>query len=196
MKKELLLLPLQFFADDGAEDKAEDQSATEDKATEDKTYTQAELDAETSKRVENALKKREAAQQKAMQDAIDKAIKDAEAKAKMSDKERIDADLKAREDALATREAAATRKEFLADVTTELTKEGIPASFAELIVSSSTRETADDLIKKLKTDWDEAITEQVKGQARQKDAKAPGSALGSIEGLDLTAMALKNRKVR
>lgn len=193
--KDVLILPLQFFAEGGEEDKTEDQ-ATEDKTAEEKTYTQAELDAETSKRVDNALKKREAAQQKAMQEAIDKAIKDAEAKAKMSDKERMDADLKAREEALAAREAAAARKEFLADVTTELATQGLPASFAELVVNGSERETADELIKKIKLDWDDAIKEQVKGLARQKDAKAPGTALGSTETLDLTAMAQKNRKVR
>lgn len=186
--KDILVLPLQFFAE-GEEEVVEQQE-------EEKTYTQAELDAETSKRVENALKKREAAQQKAVQEAIDKAIKEAEAKAKMSDKERMDAELKAREEALQAREEAASRKEFMADVTTELSTLGLPTSFAELVVNGSDRDTADELLKKIKADWDEAIKEEVKGLARQKDAKAPGTALGQSEVLDLSAMAQKTRKVR
>lgn len=193
-KKERLILPLQFFADEGSESNSEDK--TEEKGAEEKTYTQAELDAETSKRVENALKKREAAQQKAVQEAIDKAIKEAEAKSKMTEKERMDADLKAREDALKAREEAAAKKEFLVDVTAELSTQGLPASLAELVVGSATRETADQLITKIKSDWDEAVKEQVKGLARQKDAKAPGTGLGDMPALDLSAMAQKNRKVR
>lgn len=188
--KDILILPLQFFAE------GEEVEETVETQEETKTYTQAELDAETSKRVENALKKREAAQQKAVQEAIDKAIKEAEAKAKMSDKERFDAELKAREEALKEREAAAARKEFMADVTTELSTLGLPVSLAELVVNGSDRDSADELLKKIKSDWDNAIKEEVKGLARQKDAKAPGTALGQTDTLDLSAMAKKIRKVR
>lgn len=168
----------------------------EEAETEEKTYSQAELDAETSKRVDKALKRKELEQANAIKDAVSKAIKDYEAKAKMSEEERVSQELKDREEAIAKREAEAERREYLADVAKELAVKELPMSFAELIVNSAPREGADELIESVKKEIDALITEAVKGKARQSDPKAASFGFGdSKTSLDLADIAAKHRKV-
>ena len=158
------------------------------------TYTQAELDSQVSKSVAAALERQEKKNQAALNAAVAKALEEAEARAKMSEEERISADLKAREEALAQREAEAERREFLAEVTAELAREGIPVSFAELIVNSSDRDSAAERIQEVKEEWESALTERVKAGARQTDPKAP-SGTPNEGTVDLAAFAAKNRKI-
>lgn len=163
--------------------------------TEEVTFTQAEVDSQISKAVDSALKKREKAHEKDIQSRINKAVEEAQKRAQMSDDERISAELKEREEAIALREAEAERKEFLADVRTELTRVGLPISMAEMVVNSSTRETADDLITNLKTDWDGAMKESLKSSARQPDPKVPEATPTNNKKPNLANFARENRKV-
>lgn len=170
------------------------ETETEQETEQDVTYTQSELDSHISKAVANALSRQEKKSEAAIDAAVKKAVEEAEKRSKMTEEERVSADLEAREKALADREAAAERREFLADVTTELATHGMPASFAELIVNSSERETADELIQSIKSEWDKAITERVKANARQEDPKAPSANLGT-ESMDLSAYAAEIREI-
>lgn len=123
--KKPLILPLQFFAEDGAVGAVE--AAAEDKGTEGtatvtaKSNSQSELDAEISRATEANRKKPE----KAQQDAINKAIRDYTEKAKLSDEDRVSAELKELQEKLHAKERELSTKERIALVTADLQKEVI-----------------------------------------------------------------------
>lgn len=176
MKKEMLILPLQFFADpDGTEEPKADES------TESKAYTQAELDAETSKRVDNALKKREAAQQKAQQDAINKAIKDYAEKAKLSDEERVSAELKDLQDKLQAKEKELTTKERLTNITADLQKETLPAELAPILILQEDEDQVKAAIASVKKLITDRVNEQVKTALRQDDPRSDKAGNGTAK---------------
>ena len=173
--KKLLILPLQFFAEEGAagagEGAAEDKGA-DDNGTTTKSYTQSELDAEISRATEANRKKLE----KAQQDAINKAIKDYAEKAKLSDEERVSAELKELQEKLHAKERELTTKERITMVTAELQKDGIPIDLAPHLVREEDDEKVKASIAAIKKSFDAAVNEKVKEALRQSDPKTGGSA--------------------
>lgn len=197
-EKDWLILPLQYFASDEDEPEDVDRGEVEEEESKpEKTYSQAELDSETSKRVEKALKKREKENEKAIQDAVKKAIDDFKAREKMTDDERAAKALKDREDALKKREEEADLRDFKAKVVTELATQKLPTSFADLIVKATDADGADELIGSIKKDIDAMIAEAIKGSARQSEPRAGSTGIGSESELgDLAEMARKHRKFK
>lgn len=179
--KKKLLLPLQFFAEPGDAGNetgaAKDQGAEDQGATGAKTYSQSELDAEISRATEANRKKLE----KAQQDAINKAIKDYAEKSKLSDEERISADLKELQDKLQAKERELTTKERIASITADLQKEGMPVELAQHLV----REEDDDAVKaslaSIKKVWDAAVNDKVKEALRQADPKSDKGSKGAAK---------------
>lgn len=64
---------------------------------------------------------------------LDKARQEGENRAKMTEKERIEADTKEREDKLNKKEAALNQRDALSDTTAKLSENGLPTSFASIL---------------------------------------------------------------
>lgn len=64
---------------------------------------------------------------------LDKARQEGEDRAKMTEKERIEADTKEREDKLNKRETALNQRDALSDTTAKLSENGLPTSFASML---------------------------------------------------------------
>lgn len=174
------------------EDVVEETEGQEEEQT---TFTQADVDSQISKAVQTALQNREKKYAKELKNQVAQAVKEAQDLAKMTEEERINAGLQAREQAIAQREAEADRKEFLADVRSELSRVGLPINLAELVVNSTDRDGADTLIQQIKADWDGAIKETVKASARQVDPKASETTPGDNHANNLADFAKQIRKV-
>lgn len=179
MNQHLLLLPLQFFAEEGAsETGAAEDKGTEGKGTEGvKNYTQSELDAEISRATEANRKKFE----KAQQDAINKAIKDYAEKSKLSDEERISADLKELQDKLQAKERELTTKERMTAISADLQKEGMPQELAQHLVREDDEDKVKTSLAAIKKAWDAAVNEKVKAALRQADPKSDKGSNGAAK---------------
>lgn len=160
---------------------------------EQETFTLAEKDAEVSKAVENALKRREAKFKQELEEAVEEALK----REKMTEEERLSEELKQRKAEVERREREAELREFKANVVTKLQEENLPIVFADLVVKSTNEEDSDDLIKQLRTTFDESIKEQVKAQARTPDPKDSEDRQGEESATDIqgriSEMAKKKR---
>ena len=179
--KKLLILPLQFFAEEGTagagEGAAEDKGAEDKGAAGTKSYSQSELDAEISRATEANRKKLE----KAQQDAINKAIKDYAEKAKLSDEERVSAELKELHDKLQAKERELTTKERITSITADLQKEGMPIELAPHLVREEDEEKVKASLTALKKAWDNAINAKVKEALRQADPKTGNTGSGKTK---------------
>ena len=180
-KKKPLILPLQFFAEEGTagagEGAAEDKGAEDKGAAGTKSYSQSELDAEISRATEANRKKLE----KAQQDAINKAIKDYAEKAKLSDEERVSAELKELQDKLQAKERELTTKERITSITADLQKEGMPIELAPHLVREEDEEKVKASLTALKKAWDNAINAKVKEALRQADPKSGNTGSGKTK---------------
>ena len=180
-KKKPLILPLQFFAEEGTagagEGAAEDKGAEDKGAAGTKSYSQSELDAEISRATEANRKKLE----KAQQDAINKAIKDYAEKAKLSDEERVSAELKELHDKLQAKERELTTKERITSITADLQKEGMPIELAPHLVREEDEEKVKASLTALKKAWDNAINAKVKEALRQADPKSGNTGSGKTK---------------
>lgn len=178
--KKRLILPLQFFAEEGAagagEGAAEDKGA-DDKGTTTKSYSQSELDAEISRATEANRKRLE----KAQQDAINKAIKDYAEKAKLSDEERVSAELKELQDKLQAKERELTTKERITLVTADLQKDGLPLELAPHLVREEDDIKVKESVAAIKKAWDNAINAKVKEALRQADPKNSNQGSGKAK---------------
>lgn len=180
-KKKHLILPLQFFAEEATagtgEGAAEDKGAEDKGAAGTKSYSQSELDAEISRATEANRKKLE----KAQQDAINKAIKDYAEKAKLSDEERVSAELKELQDKLQAKERELTTKERITSITVDLQKEGMPIELAPHLVREEDEEKVKASLTALKKAWDNAINAKVKEALRQADPKSGNTGSGKTK---------------
>jgi hypothetical protein len=119
-----------------------------------------------------------------------------DAESKMSEEDRVNAQLTEREKQIAEREAAQDKREFTSTIRDELTKNSLPVAFAEVLAEGCTKDNFADVLAEIKSEWDKQMTEQLKAGARQKDPLAGGSGTASSAELDLAKFASKNRKVK
>ena len=162
-----------------------------------KTYTEAEKDALITKAVENALLKRDKKHQADQAEAIKQAVAEALEREKMSEEDRLDADLKDRLADIERREAEFAQKEFKVSVMGALQEHQLPLSLTDMIVASATEDTLSEVIQGLRKDWDDAIKEKVKAGARQPDPKVSDPISSSADTdvqSKLAKIANENRK--
>lgn len=129
---------LQFFAEAAAEEAADEGKAAENKTDpkQEKLLTQAEVDALIEKRLARAQRDRE----KQLSEARAAGEKAGEARARMSEEERLRADREQaertageREAQLRQREAEITKRELRADAIEKLAERGLPRELSELL---------------------------------------------------------------
>lgn len=138
--------------------------------------TQAELDAYANKVIASHDKKREAAIQKQIEDA--KAA--GAAYAKLSDEEKKNADLTAREQALLDRETKIKRDELQVAIKTDLDEKKLPTDLAEALIEIGDADKIKTTVMSIKKSFDEAVTAAVNAKLRQDDPK--DSAGNSLSG--------------
>lgn len=196
IKRELLPMNLQLFAEEGAGDPpAENDAAKDDAAageTEDKPFaapaSQSELDSIIGKAVNTALANAKKKSQKEIDDAIQEALKKEKDYSKLSESERKEKEIDDREQALTDREAQADYKELLAQVATDLASKKLPGEFAEMLAVQGDNEKSLNNVKQFEKTFNEAVAEQVKVSLRQK---TPGFSGGSTSSTNYGAQVAK-----
>lgn len=87
---------------------------------------------------------------------LDKARQEGENRAKMTEKERIEADTKEREDKLNKRETALNQRDALSDTTAKLSENGLPTSFASILTDLDEDKRTKN-VKEFKKAFSEAV---------------------------------------
>lgn len=170
-----LKLNLQFFAEDEGEsenntqynESANDSGNQQDEESNPQSYTQADVDRQVSKAVDKALAKREKKHQQELEDAREKARKEAESYAKLTEKEKREKQITEREKKLEARERELNLRHLQNDVEADLKEKGLPSVFAESLILLDDNEKISESIKNIKSEFDNAVKEQVKEATRQ-----------------------------
>lgn len=155
--------------------------------------TQAELDAYANKVIASHDKKREAAIQKQIEDA--KAA--GAAYAKLSDEEKKNADLTAREQALADREAQIRLGELSVAIKADLEEKKLPVDMAAALIEIGNDEKIKAVVSSIKKSFDEAVTAAVNAKLRQDDPKdsAGNGVTGAVNAYAKMRNEEANKKV-
>lgn len=158
----------------------ENNATTETTETQqDTTFTQSEVDSRISKAVDSALKKQQAKLEEEKQQAIEDASKKAETYAKLSAKEKEDAEYKERLTKLEQRERELNMKQLKSEVESDLKNDGLPVEFASTLINLEDNEKIKESIKGIKKQFDEAVNNAVKEALRQDTPKgSSGDAKG------------------
>ena len=165
---EMLKLNLQYFAEETIEDSQQEETQeTTEEQQEEPTYSQSDVDRQISKAVDSALKKQRAKWEEEKQQEIEKAKNEAEEYAKMSQKEKEEAEIKKRLEEIKKREQELNNRQLLAEIETDLKDNNLPSSFAEALLSIQDNEKIKQAITGIKKDFDEAVNAQVKEALRQ-----------------------------
>lgn len=162
----------QSMAEEQQTNETETNTEQEETQEESLTLTQEELDkkieSESDRKTASALEK----QKKQLRAELEKEVKEREAEAarlaKLSQKEREEAEFKKRQDALDKREQELAQKELKAQAVSELHEKQLPSSFADFLLAEDGEKTFEN-IGNFKKAFDEAVegavTERLKGDA-------------------------------
>lgn len=152
---------LQLFGEQAEE--SGEQEATQSEETQERTFTQAELDEAIKSRL-SRYKRDEA---KRIEEAKQTARAEAEKLAKMSEAERFEHEresaaqaVKAREDAIAQREADIARRELRASAIDTLTQKGLPREL-EAIINYTDADACTASIDVVEKAWRKAVQDGV-----------------------------------
>lgn len=197
-KPELLKLNIQFFADKGEGDPSEGKD--KDAPPEDVTLTQEELDkkieAEADRKLAKALDKKQAEWDAKLEKKLAEERKSAEEYAKLTAKEKEDADYKKRLSELDKREQELNSKQLLSQIETDLKESNLPVSFATSLLSIGKSEQIKEAITGIKKDFDAAVAEQVKVALRQETPPSGDGGLNTNKGFDIAKMARAARVIK
>nr|WP_241198966.1 DUF4355 domain-containing protein [Cytobacillus horneckiae] len=174
-----LKLDLQLFSDDTPPGGEGGQGGGEDNPPPKKIeLTEAELlkkiESESDRKLSSALEKKQQEWESQTEQKIQAALAEKERLSQLSEKERKDEELNNREKEIENRLAELERKELKADAVTDLTKKGLPSSFADFVLGENAETTLAN-INAIKTAFDEAVNAAVKERLRQ-DTPPGGSA--------------------
>lgn len=187
LKKLLVPLDLQTFADDTAEesnvlDGDQDVNTGVEREEKVKTFTQEEVD--------TIIKGRLAKERKSWEKQIQEQQTEAEKLATMTENEKKNYQEKKKETDLAQREAAITRRELMAQAKDTLADKGLPISLAEVLTftDAETCNKSIDIVSKAFQDAvEKSVNDRLKGGTTPKKASAQ-------EGQTLNDLIYKNMK--
>lgn len=131
---------------DEVETQQDVQTSEEAPQSEEKTYTQAELDSFSDKKVAKAVKKVESKWKAEFENKVQERVNEAERLANMSAKDRAEAKLKAREDDLTKRELDLQMREYRIEAQKQLSDYKLPADFVEFVLTDD----ADTTLERIK----------------------------------------------
>ena len=187
LKKLLVPLDLQTFADDTAEesnvlDGDQDVNTGVEREEKVKTFTQEEVD--------TIIKGRLAKERKSWEKQIQEQQTEAEKLATMTENEKKNYQEKKKETDLAQREAAITRRELMAQAKDTLADKRLPISLAEVLTftDAETCNKSIDIVSKAFQDAvEKSVNDRLKGGTTPKKASAQ-------EGQTLNDLIYKNMK--
>lgn len=167
------------------------QEVTENEAP--KALTQADVDRQISKLRE----KWEADQAEKVKTAVAEVYAKAEAAAKMTEKERLDADLKDRMEEVEKREKKLADMELLASIKADLSTQGLPLEFADALLPLQEEEAIKTAIASVKSAYDKSVQEAVNAKLKQDPPRSQTREYGATgAGLGLGEFAQKNRIIK
>ena len=197
-----LKLNLQHFAEDNdikkqkSDDKKDDKQKSGDKEVFE--ITQNELDSQKHKAVNKALANQEKKFEQRLKEAVENARSEGESYAKLTQKEKEEKALSEREKAIAKREKAQTLRELESDVIADLKEQKLPTSFAKALIKIEDNEEIKSTINEIKSDFDNAVQEQVKEATRQSTPSNQSSSFGNRQasGKSFEQLANENRIIK
>lgn len=133
-----------------------------------KTFTQSDLDAIITKRLERERKEADA--------RIKQAVTEAQKLAKMSADERLEHERAEREKELKNREAEITKRELRAEAKSQLSDKGLPVELAEVLPytdAETTNQALEAVEKVFRAAVEKGINERLKGSAPKVSTPAP-----------------------
>ncbi len=157
---------------------------------------QKKIEAESDRKLAKALEKKQKEWEEQLDQKIADAKKDAEQYAKMTQKEREDAEFKKRLEALDKRERELNTKQLCSEVETDLKDEGLPAAFAESLIMLEDNEKIKEAVSSIKKEFDAAVNNAVKEKLRQDPPETGGSKLNNSSNTSKAEMARKNRIIK
>lgn len=197
-----LKLNLQHFAEDDdikkqeADDKKDDKQKSGDKEVFE--ITQSELDSQKHKAVNTALANQEKKFEQRLKEAVENARSEGERYANLTQKEKEEKALSEREKAIVEREKAQTLRELESDVIADLKEQKLPTSFAKALIKIEDNEEIKSTINEIKSDFDNAVQEQVKEATRQSTPSNQSSSFGNQQtsGKSFEELANKYRIIK
>lgn len=197
-----LKLNLQHFSDDNPKDpEGKDKQSGDNPSDDDKKVfelTQSELDSQKHKAVNKALANQEKKFEQRLKEAVESARSEGESYAKLTQKEKEEKALSEREKAIAKREKAQTLRELESDVIADLKEQKLPTSFAKALIKIEDNEEIKSTINEIKSDFDNAVQEQVKEATRQSTPSNQSSSFGNRQasGKSFEQLANENRIIK
>lgn len=197
-----LKLNLQHFAEDNPNDpEGKGKQSGNDQGDDDKKVfeiTQNELDSQKHKAVNKALANQEKKFEQRLKEAVENARSEGESYAKLTQKEKEEKALSEREKAIAKREKAQTLRELESDVIADLKEQKLPTSFAKALIKIEDNEEIKSTINEIKSDFDNAVQEQVKEATRQSTPSNQSSSFGNRQasGKSFEQLANENRIIK
>ena len=164
----------------------QEQEATEHK--EEKTVKLSEM--------KRRLQKQEEQFNERLNEAVKNAIEKERSYAEMSEKEKKEAQVQEREEALAKREAELAKAELQAEVKTDVLEKGLPTELVDILTVSDDKEAILANVNAIKELVDQAITEGIKANARQKAPSEPTRDYGMSDSQSFADFANKNRLIK
>ncbi|QBO35386.1 DUF4355 domain-containing protein [Periweissella cryptocerci] len=159
-----------------------------------KTYTQAEVDSLTDKKVDKAIQTALAKQQEEFASKLETEKEEAAKYAKMTAEQKKSAEMEKREQEIAERETKIALQELHGEVVADLNEQGLPIELADVFtVNGVDTETIKGAIEKVSETIKTQIAEGIKAGARQSAPKS-GVNLGSKE--NNTSLAERASKAR
>lgn len=172
--KQLLPLNLQHFATEPPVDPPADPPADPPKKIE---LTQEEIDkqveSESDRKLQSALSKKQAEWDAETQKKIDDAISEQQRLSTLSQEEAYSEKLKIREQEIEEKEQQMKQRELLSEARADLVDKELPAEFADMLVASDAETTLSN-IKTFHESFDNAVNEAVKEKVRQVTPPAGG----------------------
>lgn len=197
-----LKLNLQHFSDDNPNDpEGKDKQSGDNPGDDDKKVfelTQSELDSQKHKAVNKALANQEKKFEQRLKEAVENARSEGESYAKLTQKEKEEKALSEREKAIAEREKAQALRELESDVIADLKEQKLPTSFAKALIKIEDNEEIKSTINEIKSDFDNAVQEQVKEATRQSTPSNQSSSFGNRQasGKSFEQLANENRIIK
>lgn len=192
-KKHQLPLNIQFFSEEPPADPPSDPA---DPPAEPETFTRSEVDSQISKAVKNAIEKKQAEWQAQLDEKLAAERKSGEEYAKMTAKEKEDAEYKKRLSALEKREQELNTKQLHSQIESDLKEKSLPVSFASSLVSVGDNEQIKEAISGIKKDFDDAVNAAVKEKLRQDTPPSGGNIRDNKKGPSVAEMARKARIIK
>jgi hypothetical protein len=157
---------------------------------------QKKIEAESDRKLAKALEKKQKEWESQLDLRIADAKKDAEQYAKMTQKEREDAEYKKRLEELDKRERELNTKQLRSDVEADLKDKGLPAVFSESLIKLEDNEKIKEAVTSIKKEFDAAVNNAVKEKLRQDPPETGGSKLNNSSHTTKAEMARKNRIIK